>query len=306
MAKLPIEVENEMAKRHHRLAHYLWHSLRGIWERLDQNSRNYIISIYPGWEVPRPSHDRFRQVIRNNNSGEDFLYMHRQMIALTNSILDTVGDPGYPKVEGWETLPLPSDSEFPIVPMQGLEEIKSDDFFDNRMRPWEIRYTSEDYLSNVTLGEMGSDLEFTIHNMMHMRWATPVPNDVGYRPNTAIDQPVDNRWDDVRYDYLGDTYSSHVHETFWKIHGWVDDRIEDWKRVNHVDEIEWIGKWVGPMHHHRHEEMVKISQPKILVDLDGIPEQDLEDNFEKMIEVSKVLSHFENLGFISKEIPKEK
>ncbi|WP_051160062.1 hypothetical protein [Cyclobacterium qasimii] len=306
MAKLPIEVKNEMAKRHHRLAHYLWHSLRGIWERLDQNARNYIVSIYPGWEVPRPSNDRLGRPIRTNNSGEDFLFMHRQMIGLANSILQSVGNPEYPKVVGWKTLPLPNNAEFPIIPMKGMEEFKSEDFFNNRMRPWEIQYTSENYLSNVTLGEMGVDLEITIHNMMHMRWATPMPNDVGYRPDTAIDQPVNIKWNNIKYDYLGDTYSSHVHDTFWKIHGWVDDRINDWKRVNNIDEINWNGKWIGPMQHHSHQEMAILSQPKILIDLEGITESELTNDFDKMIEVSKVLSKFDNIGFISKEIPQEK
>jgi len=27
---------------------------------------------------------------------------------------------------------------------------------------------------------------------------------------------------------LGDFYSSHVNPVFWRLHGWVDDRIEDW------------------------------------------------------------------------------
>jgi hypothetical protein len=53
-------------------------------------------------------------------------------------------------------------------------------------------------------------------------------------------------WDDPRYDWLGDTYSSHVNSTFWRLHGWVDDRIEDWKKANQVTgEIQWKGTWVG-------------------------------------------------------------
>ena len=38
----------------------------------------------------------------------------------------------------------------------------------------------------------------------------------------------DPMWDDPKYDYLGEFYSSHVNPLFWRLHGWVDDRIEDW------------------------------------------------------------------------------
>src|SRR5262249_54090049 len=67
----------------------------------------------------------------------------------------------------------------------------------------------------------------------------------------------DSKWDDPKNDYLGDFYSSHVNPLFWRLHGWVDDRIEDWfnaheaaqpgevKRYEYQD-VAWFkpGKWV--------------------------------------------------------------
>src|SRR3712207_5921244 len=36
------------------------------------------------------------------------------------------------------------------------------------------------------------------------------------------------------HDYLGDFHSSHVNPIFWKLHGWIDDRIEGWFRAHNA------------------------------------------------------------------------
>jgi hypothetical protein len=147
--------------------------------------------------------------------------------------------------------------------------VKSDDYYQNVMLPWEQRYTSDAYLRSVSLGQLGADIEFTIHNNMHMRWASQPA--VGIRPNGSLLATINPRWDVPEYNYLGDTYSSHVHPTFWKLHGWVDDRIEDWKRANGVvGEISWKGTWLGP-HGHLHAPHVKgTPDPQRLVKLESI------------------------------------
>jgi hypothetical protein len=290
MQALPVQVRIEMAKREHRLSHYLWHGLRTSWERLDEGQKNYIRSIDPDWEPPRPARDKMRRAIRSNNSGEDFLFMHREMIKMANKILLKVSNPSYPKVEGWNTLPEPSDNEYPIVslPDAVFERQKSDDYFHGVMKKWEVEYKSEEYLRSVTLGELGTDLEFSIHDAMHMRWCTPSP--VGVRPQGPIREAIDIRWDDVEYDYLGDTYSSHVHSTFWKIHGWVDDRIEDWKRVHQISTIKWKGTWVGPKHHHHeHHHFARDKKVKKAV---------FQKTFDKMHEIAKLLGEVEFDGFL--------
>lgn len=250
---LPEQVVNEMAQRQHRFHHYLWHRVRNSWSRLGESERRTIRDINPGWEPPRAALDAAGRPLRDNDSGEDFLFMHRQMLALANDILARVNSPDYPRVEGWPRVPSPGDTDYPVpeFPDSGLEEIKSDGYFYQTILPLGRRYTDADYLGSVTLGQLGSDIEFTIHNDLHMRWAAPSP--VGYRPSTAITQTIAAQWDSPAYDYLGDTYSSHVNPVFWKLHGWVDDRIEDWKRAHSVaGEIEWRGTWVGPAAHHEH------------------------------------------------------
>ena len=203
--------------------------------------------INPAWIPPRPARDAARRPLRDNGSGVDFLYLHRRMIALVNGILSRANDPAYLRVEGWRRVPPPGDAEYPIpeFPDSGLEEVKSAEHFHRFIARWEQCFNDARYLSGVTLGQFGSDIEFTICNDMHLRWAASSP--VGYRPSTAPEPEVDARWDAPTYDYLGDIYSSHVNPIFWKIHGWVDDRVEDWKRARGVSgEIDWRGRWVGP------------------------------------------------------------
>jgi len=242
-----------MSQRQHRFHHYLWHRVRNSWSRLAESEREAIRQINPAWVPPRPALDARRRPIRDNDSGEDFLFMHCHMLALVNAILAEVNSPDYPRVEGWRCVPPPHDLDYPVpdFPDSGLEEIKSDEYFERFIIPWERQYTDSDYLRGVTLGQFGSDIEFTIYNKLLMRWAAPSP--VGYRPITVIMLSIDKQWDAPAYDYLSDTYSSHVNPVFWKLHGWIDNRIEDWKRESGVaGAINWKGTWLGPiMRNHR-------------------------------------------------------
>lgn len=65
------------------------------------------------------------------------------------------------------------------------------------------------------------------------------------------------RWYLAPNDFLGDPFSSHVHPVFWKFHGWIDDRIDDWFRAHEryhpgeilrreVNGVPWFapGRWV--------------------------------------------------------------
>lgn len=255
---LPGQVVKAMAQRSHRFHHYLWHRVRNSWLRFTESERRAVHEINPAWAPPRPAVDAMRRPIRDNDSGEDFLFMHRQMIALVNDILTQVNDPLYPRVEGWRRVPPPEDQDYPVPEFSDseLEEVKSVSYFEQFIEHWERQYKDPDYLRTVSLGQLGSDMEFTIHNDMHMRWAGP--STVGYRPPTSTLQDIDEQWDSPAYDYLGDTYSSHVNPIFWKIHGWVDDRIEDWKREHNIaGEIHWKGTWTGGGSHshiHLHED----------------------------------------------------
>jgi hypothetical protein len=253
---LPQPIVTLMAARGHRVHHYLWHEVRNNWHFYDESTRAAIRAL--GWEPPRPAQQPgaggSRSPILDNDSGEDFLFMYHQMIALANQLLAKIGDLAYPRVEGWLNLPQPRDGDYPVPPAWDsgdaglnayLQETKSDAFFQQTMQSWERQLTDLNWLRGRSLGEVGARIEFTIHNRMHMRWCSN-PGDI--RPDIDPARPgdIDGRWDAAAYDWLGDTYSSHVHPWFWKIHGWVDARIEDWKRANGViGPIAWKGTWVG-------------------------------------------------------------
>lgn len=105
---------------------------------------------------------------------------------------------------------------------------KTPAYFRSVMGPLQRIFRSPRHLASLTLGALGNLIEFTIHNPMHVRWAS-LPHDPGtgaVAVREAYD--FDEKWDDPRYDFLGEFYSSHVNPLFWRLHGWVDDRIEDW------------------------------------------------------------------------------
>jgi hypothetical protein len=252
---LPTPIVIMMASHEHRLHHYLWHQVRNSWWEYSDSERNEIRQL--GWEPPRPAYVRSTppRVGVINNSGEDFLYMHRVMIASVNMRLREIGDPAYPKIEGWKQIPAPGDQEYPTPPGWDtgidelntyLENVKSDDFYNQRVKPAESQFTDNAYLKTISLGELGARLEFTIHNWLHMRFCSEVSE---MRPDPdEFSTTIDTKWDDPHYNWLGDTYASHVHPLFWKLHGWVDDRVEDWKKAHQISgEINWVGKWVGDL-----------------------------------------------------------
>lgn len=247
-SSLPTIVTTTMAQRAERMHHYLFHEVRNNWLSYSDAVRQQLTAL--GWMPPRPALDAQGNAMQENNSGEDFLYMHRQMIARVNAMLAQANSPDYPKIVGWNPVPAPGDADYPVPPVwdPSVSDVKSDDFYTNNILVWEQQYTDPNNLSQWTLGELGSRLEFSIHNAMHMRWSSqPGMN----RPDADPTQPdatISTAFDDPSYDFLGDTYSSHVNAIFWKLHGWIDNRIEDWKVANGITgEPNWVGTWMGNM-----------------------------------------------------------
>lgn len=258
---LPREVTERMASREHRHHHWLWHEVRNSWLSYPEDVRQQIRAL--GWEPPRPALDENRRPILDNASGEDFLYMHKQMLIDVSRMLTRLNDPAYPGVLVWRKVPPPGDPLFPVPPpwfdpergdevdrrsfFEMIKRLKSDIFYEKRMVSWQRLFTDPGWLRDVTLGELGALVEQTIHAAMHNRWSA---SPAGFRPDPGPAQghTIDPIWDDPRYNFLGDTYSSHVNPVFWSLHAWVDDRIEDWKAANGVfGNGFWKGTWVGKM-----------------------------------------------------------
>jgi hypothetical protein len=247
LPQLPEEVIKYMSQRGVRQMHYMWHQTRNRWNSLTDAEKEILTKM--GWYVPRPSRYRNQSVIYDNDSGEDFLYMHREMINQVNEILAN-GDYDYgTEIEGWDEIPAPNDTLYPVPQLKNgtIQTVKTDEFYLNILLPISQKFKDPNYLRTITLGELGARLEFDIHNSLHLRWAD-FNKDFKPIPNPWWDlNAIDKKWDDPSYDHLGDFYSSQIHPLFWKLHGWVDDRIYDWQDANGIEEIIWKGTWVGPM-----------------------------------------------------------
>ncbi|MGH8948603.1 MAG: hypothetical protein ACRDXF_07060, partial [Acidimicrobiia bacterium] len=110
----------------------------------------------------------------------------------------------------------------------------------------------------------------TIHNSMHIRWAATPGSSLPFpEAPTQVEAAIPPEWDDPAYDFLLETYSSHVNPIFWKLHGWIDDRVENWKVVNGVLGNDfWKGTWLGNMPSHEEQAptnnvLLALEHPKV-------------------------------------------
>jgi hypothetical protein len=344
-----------LSSRSHRLKHAVWHTLRtqGLWDiRLKESDQIRIRDL--GWGLDRPP---FKGGILDlgNGAGEDFLFMHRKMIAMVKDIYNSQG---VAPIAGWKSIPRPFEEKYftndpnefalridtsqfyytevedasnagrktyqldmsksgnmmpppTIVPSNNMEDdpnvkeqdlrslrstqfLKSDEYFGSTMLRLEQLFKDKIFLSSISLGALGNLIEFRIHNQMHGRWSSVSINPLTNMPETRDPFDIDEKWDDPKYDYLGEFYSSHVNPIFWRLHGWVDDRIEDWYNAHeetHQGEIERIqykevawfkpGKWVKvsnpfywPEHSHSDHHSSELEQKDI-------------KNMEEVIEIIK-------------------
>ena len=246
-----------LSSKWHRLWHATWHTLRAQWPNfVDQATRDQITKL--GWGVgrpPRKSKDAGSGLILDNGAGEDFLFMHRWMI---NMVREDYAGQGIAPPTPWKPIPSPRSAQLvysPATNSAGVVEFKknlaasgnmvpptgdwakSQEYFSTVMHQWENQFTSAATLASLSLGALGNLLEFTIHNAMHNRWMTPArdpdtgaviidPETGGPGGRPTFD--FSDKWGSPKYDYLGEFYSSHVNPVFWRLHGWVDDRIDDW------------------------------------------------------------------------------
>jgi hypothetical protein len=234
--RLPVPVRNWLASRAMREHHAIWHQVRSAWNRMTQAERTRFIA--QGWRPPRLNPF---DGAPDPGAGRDFLFMHRRMIEQVNARLATLGDASYPRVTGWSPIPFDhADAEWPMPPMYqgGSAAAKNQSATTRWSQAVSERHQNDAWLRTVSLDAMGSEIENGIHNWLHMHWAS----EPWFKGAPGQDR------DDPRNDYLGSTYSSHVNSAFWKLHGWIDDRIGQWERANGT-AADWTGAWEGPGHH---------------------------------------------------------
>ncbi|WLG43060.1 PvdJ/PvdD/PvdP-like protein [Pseudomonas sp. FP1740] len=260
----------------HRLFHQLWHATRDKWHKLSNEQQGALRGI--GWQPGPRGNERDARGPRKdrNGSGIDFFFMHRHMLGTARSMQD---------LPSWSNFPMPQpelerdrqgfaryfdnhdgtalpptwlaaeDTEY----TQWVSDIKTAETYHSNFQVWESRYRDPRYLSKLTLGQFGSEIELGLHDWLHMRWAS-VPRDPSNgQPVPFARDPADfaARWYAPENDFLGDPFSSHVNPVFWHFHGWIDDRLEDWFRAHErfhpgelsrleVNGVPWFapGRWV--------------------------------------------------------------
>ncbi|WLG52747.1 PvdJ/PvdD/PvdP-like protein [Pseudomonas sp. FP1742] len=260
----------------HRLFHQLWHATRDKWHKLSMDQQGALRGI--GWQPGPRGNERDARGPRKdrNGSGIDFFFMHRHMLGTARSMQD---------LPSWSSFPMPQpelerdrqgfaryfdnhdgtalpptwlaaeDTEY----TQWVSDIKTAETYHSNFQVWESRYRDPRYLSKLTLGQFGSEIELGLHDWLHMRWAS-VPRDPSNgQPVPFARDPADfsARWYAPENDFLGDPFSSHVNPVFWHFHGWIDDRLEDWFRAHErfhpgevsrleVNGVPWFapGRWV--------------------------------------------------------------
>jgi hypothetical protein len=225
--------------------------------------------------------------------------MHRQMVIQVNKM---VADTPYERIVGWKNCPFPGDPRWPVPAAYDtgdasftaeIANSKTEDFFWETIMPQDEKLWDHEYLKTISLGKLGAQVEFTIHNWMHMRFSEI--GTVGLR-NIATANPspnIDPKWDNLAYRWLGDTYSAHVNPIFWKIHGWVDDHIEEWRKANGLNSIPWKYTWQnGP------EAAIQdlFAAGDVTDGDDGSGASDLEPDQEMLIAMAKVVKIMLELG----------
>lgn len=259
-ADIPPQVLSRLASERMRMYHALWHFVRDkpSWEGLPPAQKQPLID--EGWTPPRFAEE--------DGAGTDFLFMHRRMIEMVNAwaqqsppdgsgggdghghnggndhgsgAADTSKHKGASAfVVGW--LDVPWDHNDPVWPMPEVDlTIPGHKDLFGRSKDYEVtlyyrgrcadEFNDRTYLSSVTLDAFGTELEGSIHGWFHMHWSASPPAN----PNSL----------DTSNDWLGSPFSSHVNRHFWKLHGWIDDRIRAWEDANgRVADLS--GGWDGP------------------------------------------------------------
>ncbi len=255
------QVINEvMAKPEHRMQHALWHTVRS---GLTPDEIRKVTRAYGReWNkasVLCPAPGANSDSTRYNSVGEDFLYMHRSMIEMLQQEFlarDMKCLRAWDSMEQARTWPVPNAS--PSDSVKSASAMKK--FID-----WDkVFQDTEKWLPSISLSQLGWAVEFSIHNNLHMRFATNNPPtgfeeaaEVGGAP-ISFDKPIASDWkfNDPKYNWLADPFGAAVNPTFWKIHGYVDHLIDKWLEAHEFNEIaancgrrtkcyEWKGNWVG-------------------------------------------------------------
>ena len=178
--------------------------------------------------------------------------MHRSMITIVNGWLHDLDLKPLVAWSNQDTIPPPGggcpDENVPQwehgdeVLNRRLKHVKSDAYYWSNLVYENARFRNPGELRNMTLGQLGALVEGTVHNNMHLRFATKPwdPDAASHEGDGRPSWDLDEKWDDLQYNTLLDEHSSHDSEYFWRLHMWVDNRISDWIEANnHPTDVDY-------------------------------------------------------------------
>ncbi|HZX97262.1 MAG TPA: N-acetylmuramoyl-L-alanine amidase [Myxococcales bacterium] len=250
---LPTKVRNfwglDARRKHHATWHYVrrWSPLSGP-EKADWTSK--------GWQPP---HENGKP-----GAGLDFLGMHRQMVAHQQVALKLAGDPLYSTSAGWAAVPFDhADPDWPMPVVTGpklLLDQKAQAASDGWKKIVADRFENDAWLATVSLDELGTEIEWGgMHGWLHYHWSSAEPASAVSATNGALFN-----------DWLGHPFSSAANPAFWKLHGWIDDRIAQWESATGKSATPLLsGAWSGPMP--APPSALALSE---MPEMDGMPEMD--------------------------------
>jgi hypothetical protein len=168
--------------------------------------------------------------------------MHREMIPHVNHLMSQAGDAMWTSVTGWNPIPWSeTDADWPMPPgwpgmhVGHVQAKSANSVAVNQQVAAQLQDPA--ILRQVSIDRLGQYVEGTIHGWMHNRWSA---------------EPTVDQWSlSPDNDYLGAPFSSHVNKHFWKLHGWIDERIGDWERANDAS-ADLSDAWSGPPAHGMH------------------------------------------------------
>lgn len=243
-----------LANHEHREWHNTWHSIRnqlgGDGMHTAQATPESIEQWqHEGWLPPTQDLASFTadHKLGGNLAGEDFFYMHRQMIKMVQVEMANQGEPC---LGPWQNLPSSiHDSEWPdLRTSPDFAKLEQNDL--NDMRSILSDITRPEHLKSITLSELGNEIESRLHAKMHSYF-----NDA--KSNCANGDP--NKDDGIGCDDLTSDRSSHVNMRFYLLHGIIDQALEgylhqhgklylssDCKQTPQPDKCyQWKSTWIG-------------------------------------------------------------
>jgi hypothetical protein len=227
---LPDQLKAHLASISMRDHHATWHFVRTKWNDISEQRRRELCNL--GWKPPR--------LATQADSGIDFLGMHGRMVS---EIRKYAADQGInADLSAWDPIPwAPDDPVWPMppdYPPGSHSRWKRPDVTQKYHAEATETLLQPEWLKTVSLDSLGIRIEAGIHNWLHLHWSA----DPWYKGQPGQDI------NDIRNDWLADPYASHVNKHFWKLHGWIDDRVYSWGKANDA-KPDLSEAWCGPPHH---------------------------------------------------------